>query len=243
MNSILRMKRIALCLLSLAVMTVMAREVTSFNSGWQFKRGPFSAEPMPVAAQWDGQWNEVEIPHTWNAQDMQLKAASFYEGVGYYKKKQFFGEELKGKRLFLRFEGVGANAEVYVNDKLVATHKGGYSAFACEIGTALKLGAENEIIVKADNAARQEVIPVNQSLFGVYGGIYRPVWLVVTEASNITVTDCASPGVYIIQKNVSKKSADITVKVKLDNGSLAPASLTLENVIYTREGKRVEVGS
>lgn len=239
MNSILRMKRIALCLLSLAVMTVMAREVTSFNSGWQFKRGPFSAEPMRVAAQWDGQWNEVEIPHTWNAQDMQLKAASFYEGVGYYKKKQFFGEELKGKRLFLRFEGVGANAEVYVNDKLVATHKGGYSAFACEIGTALKLGAENEIIVKADNAARQEVIPVNQSLFGVYGGIYRPVWLVVTEASNITVTDCASPGVYIIQKNVSKKSADITVKVKLDNGSLAPASLTLENVIYTREGKRV----
>lgn len=239
MNSILRMKRIALCLLSLAVMTVMAREVTSFNSGWQFKRGPFSADPMRVAAQWDGQWNEVEIPHTWNAQDMQLKAASFYEGVGYYKKKQFFGEELKGKRLFLRFEGVGANAEVYVNDKLVATHKGGYSAFACEIGTALKLGAENEIIVKADNAARQEVIPVNQSLFGVYGGIYRPVWLVVTEASNITVTDCASPGVYIIQKNVSKKSADITVKVKLDNGSLAPASLTLENVIYTREGKRV----
>ena len=34
---------------------------------------------------------------------MQVKAASFYEGVGYYKKKQFFNEELKGKRVFLRF--------------------------------------------------------------------------------------------------------------------------------------------
>ena len=38
------------------------------------------------------------------------------------------------------FEGVGACTEVYVNGKLVGTHKGGYSAFAFEIGTALKLG-------------------------------------------------------------------------------------------------------
>mgnify|MGYP001755368843 FL=1 len=102
----------------------------------------------------------------------------------------------------------------------------------------MKLGAENEIIVKADNTARPDVIPVNYSLFGVYGGIYRPVWLITTEQNNITVTDCASPGVYITQKNVSRRSADITVKVKLDNGSLAPAQLVLENSIYTQEGKR-----
>ena len=87
--------------------------------------------------------------------------------------------------------------------------------FAFEIGTALKFGAENEIMVKADNTARPDVIPVNHSLFGVYGGIYRPVWLIVTEQNNITVTDCASPGVYITQKNVSKRSADITVKSKI----------------------------
>lgn len=230
---------IAICCLSLGVLSVSGREVTSFNSGWQFKKGPFAAEPMRVVAQWGGEWESVEIPHTWNAKDMQLQHNNFYEGVGYYKKKQFFGEELKGKRLFLRFEGVGANAEVYVNSKLVGTHQGGYSAFACEIGTPLKYGAENEIIVKADNKERPDVIPVNQSLFGVYGGIYRPVWLITTEPNHITVTDCASPGVYITQKNVSKKSAEITVKVKLDNGTLQPAPLTLENTIYTQEGKRV----
>lgn len=38
---------------------------------------------------------------------MQVKADAFYEGVGYYRKKQFFGNELAGKRVFLRFEGVG----------------------------------------------------------------------------------------------------------------------------------------
>lgn len=230
---------LVLCCLSLCALSALGREVTSFNTGWLFKKGPFSAEPMRVEAQWNGKWESVEIPHTWNAKDMQVQHNNFYEGVGYYKKKQFFGEELKGKRLFLRFEGVGANAEVFVNDKLVGTHQGGYSAFACEIGTALKFGAENEIIVKADNKERPDVIPVNQSLFGVYGGIYRPVWLVTTEQNNITVTDCASPGVYITQKHVSKKSAEITVKVKLDNATLRPTPLTLENTIYTPEGKRV----
>ena len=33
-----------------------------------------------------GKWETVNLPHTWNAKDMQVKAASFYEGVGYYKK-------------------------------------------------------------------------------------------------------------------------------------------------------------
>ena len=104
-----------------------------------------------------------------------------------------------------------------------------------------RLGEENEIVVKADNAARPDVIPVNHALFGVYGGIYRPVWLIVTEPCNIVVNDCASPGVYITQKNVSKQSADVSVRVKLDNATLAPAALELENAIYTREGKLVKV--
>lgn len=221
------------------VLLLSAREVTSFNEGWLFKRGPFSQDPVKVIAQWNEKWETVSLPHTWNAKDMQVKADSFYEGAGYYKKTQFFGKELEGKRVFLRFEGVGANTEVYVNGKLVGMHRGAYSAFAFEIGTALKLGAENEIVVKADNASRPDVIPVNHNLFGVYGGIYRPVWLIVTGQNNITVTDCASPGVYITQKNVSKRSADITVKVKLDNGSLTPADLVLENTIYTQEGKKV----
>ena len=231
--------RIIFLFLGFVCATLSAREVTSFNADWQFKRGPFSESPMQLAAQWRGEWQKVTLPHTWNAQDMQCEVNAFYEGVGYYRKSAFFGPEFKEKRVFLRFEGVGANTEVYVNKKLIGTHKGGYSAFAFEVGTALKLGAENEIVVKVDNTARPDVIPVNHSLFGVYGGIYRPVWLIVTEKSNITVTDCASPGVYVTQKQVSKHSAEVTVKVKLDNGALPPSDLILENCIYTREGKKV----
>lgn len=219
--------------------SAVARDVTSFNAGWEFKKGPFSKEIVRAVANWNGKWEKVEIPHTWNARDMQTRYDDFYEGVGYYRKEYFCPENLKNKRVFLRFEGVGACAEVYVNNQFVGAHKGGYSAFVVEIGTVLKLGENNEIVVKADNKSRLDVIPVNHVLFGVYGGIYRPVWLVVTEKNNIVMTDNASPGVYITQKNVSKRSVDITVKVKVDNASLQPVPLILENMIYTQEGKLI----
>lgn len=228
------------CLLG-SICKAEAREVTPFNNGWEFKKGPFLTDAMQTAARWNADWEQVNVPHTWNADDMQKKTNSFYAGVAYYRKHYVFPESLEGKRLFLRFEGVGACAEVYVNGYLVGTHKGAYSAFVCEIGSQVRLGEENEIVVKADNAARPDVIPVNHALFGVYGGIYRPVWLIVTEPCNIVVNDCASPGVYITQKNVSKQSADVSVRVKLDNATLAPATLELENAIYTREGKLVKV--
>ncbi|MCR6504452.1 glycoside hydrolase family 2 protein [Bacteroides muris (ex Fokt et al. 2023)] len=217
-----------------------ARKVTLFNDGWEFKKGPFSKEAMQAAVKWNAGWQEVTLPHTWNADDMQKKVSAFYEGVGYYRKKCIFPESMKGKRLFLRFEGVGSCAEVYVNGYLTGTHKGAYSAFVCEIGSQVKFGEENEIIVKADNTARPDVIPVNHVLFGVYGGIYRPVWLVITEPCGIVVNDCASSGVYITQKNVSKQSAEVNVKVKVDNATLAPVPLVLENVIYDGSGKLVK---
>nr|WP_233587647.1 glycoside hydrolase family 2 TIM barrel-domain containing protein [Parabacteroides sp. AF18-52] len=224
-------------------MQAEGRKVESFNSGWSFKKAPAEKELAVNARKWDSGWSEVEIPHTWNAKDMQVQANSFYEGAAYYKKQYFFPAELKDKRVFLRFEGVGSCSEVFVNGVLAITHKGGYSAFACEIGPLLKAGEENEIMVKADNKSRPDVIPVNHNLFGVYGGIYRPVWLIVTEPYNISVTDCASPGVYITQKNVSKKQAEVKVKVKLDNGTLQPVPVTLQNTIYDQEGKQIATNS
>ena len=179
-----------------------AREVIPFNDGWEFKKGPFEENALKTAMKWDGKWEKVSLPHTWNAADMQRKAASFYQGEAYYRKRLVFPERLKGKRVYLRFEGVGSCAEVYINGSLAGTHKGGYSAFVCELGPQIKWGKENEIVVRADNTARPDVIPVNHNLFGVYGGIYRPVWLVVTEPCAIAVNDCASSGVYITQKNV-----------------------------------------
>lgn len=240
-----RMMRFAFVLTCLVLLAakMSGRQVESFNAGWSFKKSPAEKELAVNAPKWNEGWLAVELPHTWNSKDMQTQAANFYEGAAYYRKSYFFPAELKDKRVFLRFEGVGACAEVFVNGVLATTHKGGYSAFACEIGLLLKAEEQNEIIVRADNRSRPDVVPVNHNLFGVYGGIYRPVWLIITEPCAITVTDCASPGVYITQKNVSGKQAEVNVKVKLDNATLQPVPVTLRNTVYDMDGKQVATDS
>lgn len=208
-----------------------ARNIISFNTDWTFKKTNDTSASK-------NDWQQVTIPHTWNATDMQL-TKNFYEGEGQYKKQFTFGNDLKDKRLFLRFEGVGEVAQVYVNDKLVGTHKGAYSAFCIDITYAVQLGKTNTILVKANNKTRKDVIPVNHFLFGVYGGIYRPVSLIVTNKINITTTDFASPGIYISQKNVSKNSADVSIAVKVENTSAQAEDIVINSTIYDQGGKRV----
>ena len=217
------------------------RSVIRLSDGWEFLRGPFSGDPLKDASRWNGRWTPVTIPHTWNADDMQKHANSFYEGPAYYRTTLRLKPD--GRRHFLRFEGVGACGEVYVNGRLTATHKGAYSAFTAEITGALRPDGNNEIVVKADNSARPDVIPVNHQLFGVYGGIYRPVSLISTDAINITPADHAGPGVYISQSAVSEKSAEVSVKTKLDNGSPRPEKVTVVTEIADAQGCKVASSS
>ena len=235
------MKKIVLCLI-LTVMFAIAgfadgkRQVINFNADWEFKKGNFSSDPIAFLESWNQKWNAVNLPHTWNNEDMQKKFDSFYEGEAYYKKRYTPSVENKKKRTFIRFEGVGQVADLYVNKKIVGRHKGGYSAFAFDISQFLKYGEENEILVKVCNKARPDVVPINHVLFGVYGGLYRPVTLVITEPIHISVTDYASPGVYITQKEVSKRSAKINVRVKLENKNKHPEEITLKTVILDNKG-------
>ncbi|WP_206610085.1 glycoside hydrolase family 2 protein [Maribellus luteus] len=209
-----------------------AREVISFNDNWLFKK----AENFPKT--FDEEWQQVSVPHTWNAEDMQVKKNIFYAGAAYYKKQYTPDANFREKRFFLRFQGVAAVAEVYVNNSIAGKHKGGYGAFAIEISTLLKPGEPNEIIVKVDNASRPDVIPINHTLFGVYGGIYRPVELIITDKVNIAVTDYASPGVYISQKNVTSKSADVTIKTKLENKNKETKEVTILTTLYEQNGDK-----
>lgn len=206
------------------------RQTIGFNEDWIFQKGNNSIS----------KWEEVKIPHTWNNIDMQTQRNDFYSGIAYYKKEYLPSIELNNKRIFLRFEGVASVAEIYINNVLADTHEGGYSAFAVDISPLLKFGETNEILIKVDNTSRPDVIPVNHRLFGVYGGIYRNVNLIITEKINIAVTDYASPGVYLTQTNVSDKSADINVKIKIDNKAEKTDSITVNTLIYNRDGKLIQ---
>lgn len=207
-----------------------ARISESFNDGWMFKKGPFAADSLLFSA--SGDWEQVTLPHTWNNVDMQAAKDDYYAGTGVYSKTFTPPLSLKGKRVFLRFEGVGSVADVYVDGKFAGNHMGAYSAFAVELTRLLRYGEENRITVKANNEPRPDVIPINNTLFPVYGGIYRPVRLIATSMVNIAVTDYASPGVYITQKNACGKSAWFEVVTKVENRGSAAEEITLETSVY-----------
>ena len=71
-----------------------------------------------------------------------------------------------------------------------------------------------------NNEIKPDIIPVNNRLFMVYGGIYRSVSLIVTNKVHISATDFASPGVYITQDVVSEKKAEISLRIKLENNHI-----------------------
>ncbi|MCF3111585.1 glycoside hydrolase family 2 protein [Niabella sp. CC-SYL272] len=224
---------------SWAINTVAAqngRMVIGFNDNWEFKKGPgdFGKDTSYL----NQDWEKIVVPHTYNRTDMQLDK-NFYAGDAFYKKKFLVKNELKGKRIFLRFEGVGSVATIYINGRYLTEHKGSYAAFSFEITNSVRYGEENQILVKTNNEARKDVIPVNHFLFPIYGGIYRPVSMIVTSPVNITVTDYASPGIYVTQKNVSAKNADIHVKAKLENKEMKAQPVMLQTIVKDAAGKTV----
>lgn len=205
------MKNTFICLMLLLLSTSVfaSRKEILLNNDWNFRfwhQVQFKSE------------QRVNLPHTWNSGDALSGKQDYYRGVGNYDKKIYVEPEWKGKRLFLRFEGVNSIANVFINATHVGEHRGGYGAFVFEITDYVKYGAMNTVLVKVNNALQMDIMPLVGD-FNFYGGIYRDVHLVITDPVHISLTDYASPGVYLIQKNVSKEKADIKTKVVVSNGN------------------------
>lgn len=160
---------------------------------------------------------QVGLPHTWNAEDV-FGRINYRREAMVYQKKLPVPKEWAGKRLFLYFEGVNSVADVFVNGKRAGGHAGGYTAFCMEITDFITPGQEALLAVWVSNAYRTDVLPLSGD-FNVYGGIHRPVRLLVKEANCISPLDYASSGVYISPVSISEKRAEFNVKTLLSLGT------------------------
>lgn len=194
------------------------RQNILLNNDWNFR---FSHQ-----VQFDTR--RVDVPHTWNTQDALVGKTDYKRGIGNYEKALYVRPEWKGKRLFLRFEGVNSIADVFINRKHIGEHRGGYAAFVFEITNDVKYGAKNSILVRVNNGEQLDVMPLVGD-FNFYGGIYRDVNLVITDETCISPLDYASPGVYLVQESVSPEVANVCTKVNLSNsGAGGEAELRVE---------------
>ena len=171
------------------------RTVIDFNTDWSFVKG----EEVPQS---------VTLPHTWNAKDGQDGGNDYYRGTCTYT-KTFAKPVLRtDEEVWLEFEGVAMTAEVFLNGKLLAHHEGGYSTFRVELTDALCDG-ENLLTVTADNGKNRTVYP-QKADFTFYGGIYRPVHLLIVPKAHFTLNYHGAPGLRITPVlSADLQSADI----------------------------------
>lgn len=214
-----------------------------FSKGWKFiKQHP------PIAAS-PSDWQTVSIPHTWNAIDAQNGGGidkhsrdGYYRGPASYAKTFSLTKTLMGKRLFLRFEAVSSAAEVFLNGARLGEHKGAFGAFTFEITDAVNFDQPNDLRVQASNAW-DEMIPPLAGDFPIFGGIYRPVELIVKNPVCISPLQNGSHGVFLRQHKVSDQSATLHVTTLLDNAKTTSAKVNVSYKLLDAKGTVVAQNS
>ena len=189
----------------------------------------------------------VQIPHTWNSKDVQSGMGSNKMGTdGFRRAPSWYETTLStdnlpaGKRVFVRFEGVSSVATVSLNGEILGEHRGPATAFAYELPKLLRNGKDS-LVVKADNTWREDVAPISGD-FGIFGGIYRPVALLVKD------TVCFSPlvfgdfGAQVRQIKASPDAGELSIRAHLDNAG-ASADTEVSFRLIDATGKAVATHS
>jgi len=207
---------------------------------WRFnKKAVESAMPD------DSGWAIVTIPHTWNIADGQSGAGTdewqnngYYRGPGTYTNRFNFSGCLLKKRIYIRFEAVSQVAEVFFNGKRLGEHKGAFNAFIFDITDVLKKG-ENFLVVKANNAWDKNIAPLGGD-FTMFGGIYRPVWLLTKNEVSISPLDFASCGVYLKQTKQSDSEYGIDASSKIRNSTSKPEMVKVSITLFAPDGRKIK---
>jgi len=162
-------------------------------------------------------------------------------GIGWYRKTFNLPLNIQGKRVFIEFDGVYMNSDVWINGIHLGNRPYGYSSFQYELTPHLKFGQEKNVLAVRVNVQQ----PCSRWYSGA--GIYRNVRLVITHPVHI-----AQWGTYVTTPEVSKNSATVRVQTKIQNQSTSSQQVTLETIITdpsdrkcnsTRTVKNIEAGN
>lgn len=178
-----------------------------FNKEWMCRCLTRDEEAYPVTLPHDAMLSEPRTQESTGEGNIGWYIGGDYE----YSRNFFVPEEYKDKKVFIEFEGIYHNGEVYINGKKAAYRPYGYTNFYVDTEGFFQYGKENEIKVIARNADQ----PNSRWYPGT--GIYRPAYLYVGEEKHIPVN-----GVRI--RTLSYDPARIEVVVKTSS----PGEVSLE---------------
>jgi beta-galactosidase len=239
-------------MLSAVAQAAESRTTLSLDHGWHFKQAADLAGVESSSFD-DSAWATVDVPYTWNRLGNEgterSPLSNTVQGVGWYRLKFATPAAAAGKgsasRYFLQFDGVGKIADVWLNGHYLGKHAGAFARFRFDATPAIApAGGDNLLVVKADNSrpqpgsTTQNVIPLSGDFF-VFGGIYRKVSLIVTEAVHVDMLDYGGPGVYARALSIAPEAATVQVTSRLANDSAKPVKVQVETQIEDADGKVV----
>jgi len=206
------------------------RETINFNRDWKFQIGDYpGAEQISFE---DATWEAIGLPHTFSLPYFQ--SPEFYVGYGWYRKQFEIPSSWAGKRLFLEFEAAFQNAEIFLNGTKVGIHQGGYTGFQVDITSAARAG-KNVLAVRLNNLWNPRIAPrAGEHTFS--GGIYRNVWLLVTDPVHV-----AWYGTWVTTPKVSKSAATVKVQTEVRNDGAQTKDVTVQTLILDPDGRQAAV--
>ncbi len=228
------------------------RQTYQINKGWKFHRGHLD-QPKPKGHHWvyksvkagasrgpaafqydDGGWRTVDLPHDYVVegafkQDPTLVSHGFKDRPeGWYRRQFLLPNDTRGKTVWLYFDGVFGQSQVWVNGQELRKNDNGYIGFRVNISDVAHYGDRpNVIAVKCDPGEAQ-------GWWYEGGGIYRHVWLTVAEPVHV-----APFGVYI---NADKKKGGnwlVDLETAIENEGDTDAKVKIVNTILDKKGNPV----
>ena len=122
----------------------------------------------------------LKVPGDWNTQDQTLFR---FEGVVWYQ-RDFDFQPRPETRTFLHIGAANYKSFVWVNQKRICDHEGGFTPFDCEVTAALKPGS-NFVVIAVDSTRQVDGIPSVGIDWMNYGGLTRDVSLVTVPGKFI----------------------------------------------------------
>jgi len=231
------------------------RSTILFDADWKFHRGDLTgAEEADFD---DALWRMLDLPHDWSIEDIPgtdspldsmavggIDMGYFQGGTSWYRKTFDLPSALMGQKLFLQFDGIYMDAKVWINGEHLGNHPYGYTSFWYDISDKLHFGDENVIAVKVCNEGEN-------SRWYSGSGIYRHVWLTITEPIHISTwgTSITTPVIeeglatVIVSNdivNLAETGASLKIKTKILNSS-GEVVASQENELEIKTGGKVQV--
>ena len=211
------------------------KDTVSFNNDWRFHLGDVANGQSPTLD--DSQWRLLNLPHDWSIEGQfspqnpaGTGGGALPGGVGWYR-KTFTLPQTLGKFIFVDFDGVYRNSEVWINDHYLGKRPYGYSSFQYNLTQYLNPNGKNVIAVKVDNSQQ----PNSRWYSG--SGIYRNVWLTTTDHLQVDHW-----GTYITTPEVNEASARSLSKPHcgdLQSTMTLLNDVNLSTIVYDANGQEV----